>query len=228
MGAWKTSLWDLMMSKNEQMGLLVPFLTPNTWRILPELLYMYISSIQHENLVILLGYCQENNLQFLVYAYVTNGCLSRHLYGLAHLYSLSPCFLHKNFKTANVLMDENFITKVADAGIHNFLWKFDIAGSSSHSILPRPVMFLNHIVHNKHRVEKSITALMLYTDQFFQHIASFLLKNCSQDYGFPELVLDSNQCNTNAILNKLKELNLLGKKIEFLELLFLIYATESD
>ncbi|CAL0321376.1 unnamed protein product [Lupinus luteus] len=29
--AWNTSLWDLMMSKNEQMGLLVPFLTPNTW-----------------------------------------------------------------------------------------------------------------------------------------------------------------------------------------------------
>ncbi|CAL0299261.1 unnamed protein product [Lupinus luteus] len=116
----------------------------------------YLSSIQHDNLVTLLGYCQENNLQFLVYEYVTNGCVSRHLYGagelthekiefkhilkialdaakgLAHLHSLSPCFLHKNFKTANVLVDENFIAKVADAGIHNFLGKFEIAGSSSH------------------------------------------------------------------------------------------------
>ncbi|KAF1877906.1 hypothetical protein Lal_00038216 [Lupinus albus] len=116
----------------------------------------YLSSIQHQNLVTLLGYCQENDLQFLVYEYVTNGCVSTHFYGageqtheniefkhilkialgaakgLAHLHSLSPCFLHKNFKTANVLVDENFIAKVADAGIHNFLGKFEIAGSSSH------------------------------------------------------------------------------------------------
>ncbi|KAF1877915.1 hypothetical protein Lal_00038225 [Lupinus albus] len=116
----------------------------------------YLSSIQHQNLVTLLGYCQENNLQFIVYEYVTNGCVFTHFYGagekthekiefkhllkislgaakgLAHLHSLSPCLLHKNFKTTNVLVDENFIAKVADAGIHNFLGKFEIAGSSSH------------------------------------------------------------------------------------------------
>jgi len=39
--------------------------------------------------------------------------------------------VHKNFKTANVLVDENFIAKVADAGLHNFLGRVDIAGSSS-------------------------------------------------------------------------------------------------
>jgi len=51
--------------------------------------------------------------------------------GLAHLHSLSPRLVHKNFKTANVLVDENFISKVADAGLRNFLGKIDIAGSSS-------------------------------------------------------------------------------------------------
>ncbi|GMI98145.1 hypothetical protein like AT3G26700 [Hibiscus trionum] len=115
----------------------------------------YLSSIQHRNLVTLLGYCQENNQQFLVYEYVPNGSVSIHLYGvgqvssqkiefkhrlsialgaakgLAHLHSLSPRLVHKDFKTENVLVDENFIAKVADAGLRNFLGRIDIAGPSS-------------------------------------------------------------------------------------------------
>ena len=51
--------------------------------------------------------------------------------GLAHLHSLSPRLVHKDFKTANVLVDENFITKVADAGLRNFLGRAEIAGPSS-------------------------------------------------------------------------------------------------
>lgn len=51
--------------------------------------------------------------------------------GLAHLHSLSPRLIHKDFKTANVLVDENFIAKVADAGLRNFLGRFDYAGTSS-------------------------------------------------------------------------------------------------
>lgn len=39
--------------------------------------------------------------------------------------------LHKDFKTANVLVDENFIAKVADAGLLNFLRQVDVAGPSS-------------------------------------------------------------------------------------------------
>ncbi|XP_061970073.1 probable serine/threonine-protein kinase PIX13 isoform X2 [Populus nigra] len=115
----------------------------------------YLSPIQHRNLVTLLGYCQENNLQFLVYEYISSGSVSNHLYGvgqtldgklefklrlsiaheaakgLAHLHSQTPRLLHKNFKTANVLVDENFIAKVADAGLRNFLGRVDIAGPST-------------------------------------------------------------------------------------------------
>ncbi|XP_044501328.1 proline-rich receptor-like protein kinase PERK8 isoform X2 [Mangifera indica] len=115
----------------------------------------FLSSIHHRNLVTLLGYCQENNLQFLIYEYIPNGSVSIHLYGtgqvsrqklefkhrlsialgaakgLAHLHSLSPRVVHKDFKTANVLVDENFIAKVADAGVHNFLGRSDVAGPSS-------------------------------------------------------------------------------------------------
>ena len=57
--------------------------------------------------------------------------ISSHATGLAHLHSLSPRLVHKNFKTANVLVDENFIAKVADAGLRNFLGRVDIAGPST-------------------------------------------------------------------------------------------------
>nr|GEW35832.1 nodulation receptor kinase [Tanacetum cinerariifolium] len=101
------------------------------------------------------GYCQANGQQILVYEYVPNGSVSIHLYGagqvtkeklefkhrlsialgaakgLAHLHSLSPRLAHKDFKTANVLVDENFIAKVADAGVRNFLGRGDTAGPSS-------------------------------------------------------------------------------------------------
>lgn len=50
---------------------------------------------------------------------------------LAYLHSLSPRLIHKDFKTANVLVDENFIAKVADAGLRNFLGRFEQAGPSS-------------------------------------------------------------------------------------------------
>ncbi|KAK4272254.1 hypothetical protein QN277_020838 [Acacia crassicarpa] len=115
----------------------------------------FLSSIRDRNLVTLLGYCQENNLQFLIYEYVPNGSVSSHLYGaarqsrekldfkhrlsialgaakgLAHLHSLSPRLVHRDFKTANVLVDENFIPRVADAGLRNFLGRVEIAGPSS-------------------------------------------------------------------------------------------------
>lgn len=40
--------------------------------------------------------------------------------------------VHKDVKTANVLVDENFIAKVADAGLRNFLGRVNnIAGPSS-------------------------------------------------------------------------------------------------
>ncbi|GJT83198.1 nodulation receptor kinase [Tanacetum coccineum] len=115
----------------------------------------YLASIQHRNIVSLLGYCQANGQQILVYEYVPNGSVSIHLYGagqvtkeklefkhrlsialgaakgLAHLHSLSPRLAYKDFKIANVLVDENFIAKVADAGVQNFLGRGDTASPSS-------------------------------------------------------------------------------------------------
>lgn len=40
-----------------------------------------LSAIQHENLVPLLGYCNENDQQILVYPFMSNGSLLDRLYG---------------------------------------------------------------------------------------------------------------------------------------------------
>ncbi|KAL5541815.1 hypothetical protein UlMin_009525 [Ulmus minor] len=114
----------------------------------------YLSEIRHRNLVTLLGYCQERGSQMLVFEYIPNGSMCDHLYdarrdpstklefkqrisialgaakGLCHLHGLRPPLVHKNFKTANVLVDENFIAKVADAGVSRLLEKIEEAGSS--------------------------------------------------------------------------------------------------
>ncbi|CAA7398448.1 unnamed protein product [Spirodela intermedia] len=105
----------------------------------------HLSEIWHRNLVTLIGHCFERGLQLLVYEYVPNGSVTNHLYdhgheqkaqlefkqrlsialgaakGLCHLHGLVPPLVHKNFKTSNVLVDENFIAKVADAGIIDLL-----------------------------------------------------------------------------------------------------------
>ncbi|XVE82092.1 hypothetical protein DITRI_Ditri15bG0119100 [Diplodiscus trichospermus] len=115
---------------------------------------IYLSEIRHRNLVTLLGYCQESGSQMLVYEYLPNGSICNHLYdtgreaptrlefkqrlsialgaarGLCHLHGLQPPLIHKNFKTANVLVDEDFIAKVADAGISMLLEKIEEAGPS--------------------------------------------------------------------------------------------------
>ncbi|GAV73147.1 Pkinase_Tyr domain-containing protein [Cephalotus follicularis] len=114
----------------------------------------HFSQIRHRHLVTLLGYCQESGFQMLVFEYLPNGSMCNHLYdtgeepstklefkqrlsiamgaakGLCYLHGLNPPLVHKNFKTANVLVDENFIAKVADAGISQLLEKIEEAGPS--------------------------------------------------------------------------------------------------
>ncbi|GLT99178.1 hypothetical protein SLE2022_166350 [Rubroshorea leprosula] len=44
---------------------------------------------------------------------------------LCQLHSLKPPLVHRNFQTANVLVDENFIAKVVDAGVLRILEKIE-------------------------------------------------------------------------------------------------------
>uniref|UniRef100_A0A453GHW3 non-specific serine/threonine protein kinase n=1 Tax=Aegilops tauschii subsp. strangulata TaxID=200361 RepID=A0A453GHW3_AEGTS len=111
------------------------------------------SEIWHRNVVTLIGYCQDGGLQMLVFEHLPNGSVCGHLYdtgkesmtrlefkqrlsiaigaakGLDHLHSLAPPLIHKGFKTSNVLVDENFIAKVSDAGVDRLLRGLEDPGS---------------------------------------------------------------------------------------------------
>ncbi|XP_024181560.1 chitin elicitor receptor kinase 1 isoform X2 [Rosa chinensis] len=107
-----------------------------------------LTRVHHLNLVRLIGYCVEGSL-FLVYEYIENGNLSQHLRGsgrdpiswsnrvqialdsargLEYIHEHTvPVYIHRDIKSANILIDKNYHAKVADFG----LTKLTEVGSSS-------------------------------------------------------------------------------------------------
>ncbi|XP_057482466.1 proline-rich receptor-like protein kinase PERK9 [Actinidia eriantha] len=98
-----------------------------------------ISRIHHRHLVSLVGYCISENQRLLVYDYVPNNTLHFHLHGqdrpvmdwrtrvkiaagaargIAYLHEdCHPRVIHRDIKSANILLDNNFEARVSDFGL---------------------------------------------------------------------------------------------------------------
>ncbi|KAJ0250749.1 LRR receptor-like serine/threonine-protein kinase [Hirschfeldia incana] len=130
--------------------------------------------VYHTNLVSLVGYCDEKEHLALIYQYMANGDLKQYLsggstmswvdrlniaidaaLGLEYLHiGCKPLIVHRDVKSSNILLDDQFQAKLADFGLSR---SFPVGGESHVSTLVAGTPgYLDHEYYQTNRLsEKS-------------------------------------------------------------------------
>ncbi|GLT78945.1 hypothetical protein SLA2020_504620 [Shorea laevis] len=105
----------------------------------------FLSRLHHKHLLRLVGYCEEQDERLLVYEFMKNGALNDHLHdknnveksssmlnswkmrikialdaarGIEYLHNYAvPPVIHRDIKSSNILLDENWTARVSDFGL---------------------------------------------------------------------------------------------------------------
>ncbi|KAM3740111.1 hypothetical protein ACB098_08G074000 [Castanea mollissima] len=111
----------------------------------------FMSRLHHRNLVSLIGFCDEEGEQMLVYEFMSNGTLRDHLSakcneplsfamrlrialesakGILYLHAeANPPIFHRDIKASNILLDSKYMAKIADFGLSRLAPLPDIEGT---------------------------------------------------------------------------------------------------